>query len=84
MGSIHIDKKNLFLALTPSIATWMAWLGLMLFFKISISKSRQFIMTGSIFNLPPYAREKNHLDAAGIESGTPAIHYSMPLWQLIS
>ena len=36
------------------------------------ARARNFFMSGSIFILPPYTREKKHLDNAVIEPGLPA------------
>ena len=60
------------LALTPSFATWVAWLGLSLFQATWRCLITPFIVTGSIFTYRPIPERKDHLDIAGIEHGPPA------------
>ena len=47
------------------------------FYLRGYARARNFVMSGSIFILISYTREKNHLDKAGIEPGLPAPQASM-------
>ena len=53
----------------------MAWLGIFIFYLRGYARAR--ILVWIHFILPPYTREKNHLDNAGIEPGSPAPQASM-------
>ena len=47
-----------------------------LFYLPGYARARNSVMSGSIFILLPYTREKNHLDNAGIKPNLPALQAS--------